>query len=74
VRFNESFRGKLMDTLHIVLPSIRGETKSRKNHVLAFREFLDHLDRISRTRGKSAPKPRGKPAGTARSGRGNGKS
>jgi hypothetical protein len=63
-----------MDTLPTVLRSIRGETKSRKNHVSVFREFLDHLDRISRARGKSAPKPRDKPAGTARSGRGNGKS
>jgi hypothetical protein len=52
-----------MDTLHTVLRSIRGETKSRKNHVSVFREFLDHLDRISRTRAKSAPKPRGKPNG-----------
>jgi len=63
-----------MDTLHTVLRSIRGETKSRQKHVSVFREFLDHLDRISRTRGESAPKPRGKPAGTARSGCGNGKS
>ena len=31
-----------MDTLHSVLRSIRGETKSRRDHLDAFREFLDH--------------------------------
>jgi hypothetical protein len=37
-----------MDTLHTVLRSIRGETKSRRNHLTVFREFLDHLDRIGK--------------------------
>jgi hypothetical protein len=37
-----------MDTLHTVLRSIRGETKSRRDHLDVFREFLDHLDRASR--------------------------
>jgi hypothetical protein len=41
-----------MDTLHTVLRSIRGETKSRRDHLTVFREFLNQLDRISR-------KPRG---------------
>jgi hypothetical protein len=37
-----------MDTLHTVLRSIRGETKSRRDHLHVFREFLDRLDRASR--------------------------
>ena len=37
-----------MDTLHTVLRSIRGETKSRRDHLDVFREFLDQLDRASR--------------------------
>ena len=41
-----------MDTLHTVLRTIRGETKSRRDHLTVFREFLTHLDRICR-------KPRG---------------
>ena len=41
-----------MDTLHTVLRTIRGETKSRRDHLTVFREFLHHLDRIGR-------KPRG---------------
>jgi len=39
-----------MDTLHSVLRSIRGETKSRRDHLDVFREFLDHLDRAARRR------------------------
>lgn len=37
-----------MDTLHTVLRTIRGETKSRRDHLNVFREFLGHLDRIGR--------------------------
>ena len=37
-----------MDTLHSVLRNIRGETKSRRDHLTVFREFLSHLDRIGR--------------------------
>ena len=44
-----------MDTLHTVLRTIRGETKSRRDHLTVFREFLGHLDRIGR-------KPRGQGA------------
>jgi hypothetical protein len=58
-----------MDTLHTVLRSIRGETKSsRREHVSVFREFLDHLDRISRRGGKRAPvsPPRGKMSAAAK--------
>jgi len=40
-----------MDTLHTVLRSLRGETKSRRDtHLDVFREFLDHLDRAARRR------------------------
>jgi hypothetical protein len=37
-----------MDTLHTVLRSIRGETKSRRDHLDVFREFLNHLERAAR--------------------------
>jgi hypothetical protein len=45
-----------MDTLHTVLRSLRPETetKSRRDHLDVFREFLDHLDRAARRR--SAPR------------------
>jgi hypothetical protein len=46
-----------MDTLHTVLRSIRGETKSR-DHLDVFREFLSHLDRIGRRPVKRAPTTR----------------
>ncbi len=39
-----------MDTLHTVLRSLRSETKSRRDHLDVFREFLDHLDRAARRR------------------------
>jgi hypothetical protein len=44
----------MMDTLHTVLRNIRGETKSRRDHLNVFREFLGHLDRI----GRRTPRPR----------------
>jgi hypothetical protein len=41
----------MMDTLHTVLRSLRGDTKSRRDtHLTVFREFLDHLDRAARRR------------------------
>jgi hypothetical protein len=40
-----------MDTLHNVLRSIH-ETKARPDHLSVFREFLGHLDRISRRAAK----------------------
>jgi hypothetical protein len=51
-----------MDTLHTVLRSIRGETKSRRDHLDVFREFLDHLDRAAkrRTTERAAKTPRSK--------------
>lgn len=51
-----------MDSLHSVLTSIRGETKSQKTHLTVFREFLAHLDRIQR----KAPRPRVKPTQRSR--------
>ena len=52
-----------MDNLHSVIRTIRGETKSsRRDHLTVFREFLDHLERVSRRapRGK-AVRPKSKP-------------
>jgi hypothetical protein len=43
-----------MDTLHTVLRSLRPETKSRRDHLDVFREFLNHLDRAARR--KSLPR------------------
>ncbi len=45
-----------MDSLHTVLRSIRGERKSRPDHLTVFREFLDQLDKA----GRKAAKPRDK--------------
>ena len=50
-----------MDTLHTVLRTIRGETKSRRDHLTVFREFLNHLDRIGRKR-SGGMKKNAKPA------------
>ena len=58
-----------MDTLHTVLRSIRGETKSRPDHLSVFREFLQHLDRIGRRNAKRAPSPRAKSVGSRRGGK-----
>jgi hypothetical protein len=55
----------MMDTLHTVLRSIQGETKSRRDHLSVFREFLDHLDRVARSRVRPRP-PRTKTNGDAR--------
>ena len=43
-----------MDNLHTVLRTIRGETKSRRDHLTVFRDFLGHLDRITRSRARAA--------------------
>jgi hypothetical protein len=55
----------MMDTLHTVLRSIQGETKSRRDHVSVFREFLDHLDRITKQRARPRS-PRAKTNGEIR--------
>lgn len=38
-----------MDSLHGVLRSIR-QPAPRRDHLSVFRQFLDHLDRVSRNR------------------------
>jgi formate dehydrogenase maturation protein FdhE len=48
-----------MDSLHDVLRSIRLETKSDKDHLSVFREFLAHLGELQRK--ALAEKPRVKP-------------
>jgi hypothetical protein len=59
-----------MDGLHSVMRSIRGETKSRRDHLSVFREFLNHLERAARQsapraprapRTRAAPRAKGKP-------------
>jgi hypothetical protein len=52
-----------MDTLHTVLRNIRGETKSRRDHLTVFREFLGHLDRIGRKPRTGVKNKSAKPAG-----------
>lgn len=37
-----------MDTLHSMMRAIRTETKSGRDHLSVFREFLAHLDQIQR--------------------------
>ncbi len=65
-RFNERIqRTNVMDTLHTVLRSIRGETKSRRDHLTVFREFLNHLDRASRAAPRAGVAKR-KPAKSGR--------
>ncbi|MBN8935054.1 MAG: hypothetical protein J0I13_01825 [Rhizobiales bacterium] len=49
-----------MDTLHTVLRGIRGETKSRRDHLTVFREFLTHLDRIGRKPTETRRRVKGK--------------
>ncbi len=59
-----------MDSLHTVLRSIRGETKSRPDHLTVFREFLAQLDRIGRNGPRRSEKgTRGKRSGRKRSGK-----
>ncbi len=64
-----------MDTLHTVMRSIRGETKTRRDHLSVFREFLDHLDRVTRQRAVRGGAARtAKPNGAQRSVRRTGRS
>ena len=51
-----------MDNLHNVIRSIGGETKARRDHLSVFREFLNHLDRVTRSRARAARAARGKDA------------
>ena len=49
-----------MDTLHSVLRSFGTETKSSRDHLTVFREFLAHLDRVP-AQATPARAPRAKP-------------
>ena len=48
-----------MDSLHHVLRSI-SETKAKPDHLSVFREFLGHLDKISRRAAKRPAAPKAK--------------
>ena len=48
-----------MDTLHSVMRTIRGETKSRRDHLSVFRDFISQLDRIGRRQGRGGGKGKG---------------
>jgi hypothetical protein len=60
-----------MDGLHATLAALRPETKSEKNHLTVFREFLAQLDELQRQSPPKEPRvkllPRRK---SARRGRG----
>ena len=50
---------QMMDDLHSVMRSIRGETRPvRRNHLTVFREFIDQLDRIGNRQNKALTKGR----------------
>jgi hypothetical protein len=54
-----------MDGLHATLAAIRTETKSEKDHLTVFREFLAQLDQLQRDAPAKQPRiklPRRKPA------------
>ncbi len=55
-----------MDGLHATLAALRTETKSEKNHLTIFREFLAQLDQLQRQSPPKQPRiklqPRRKPA------------
>ena len=54
-----------MDGLHATLAALRTETKSEKNHLTIFREFLAQLDELQRQSPPKQPRiklqPRRKP-------------
>ena len=51
-----------MDTLHSVMRSLRPVQKRKRDHLTVFREFLSHLDRVSKANAvrdvKAERKPR----------------
>jgi hypothetical protein len=55
-----------MDDLHTTLASLQPETKSTKDHLTVFREFLAQLDQLQRQAPAKEPRtkslPRRKPA------------
>jgi hypothetical protein len=60
----------IMDNLHATLAELRAETKSAKDHLTVFREFLAQLDQLQRHAPAKPPRtkslPRRKPAKQAR--------
>ena len=53
-----------MDNLHATLSSLRSETKSARDHLTVFREFLAQLDQLQRHAPVKQPRiklPRRKP-------------
>jgi hypothetical protein len=55
-----------MDQLHSVLRSLRPVQKKRRDHLTVFREFLTHLDRVSRDNAARDVKALRKPKGRKR--------
>jgi hypothetical protein len=55
-----------MDQLHSVLRSLRPVQKKKRDHLTVFREFLTHLDRVSRDNGSRDVKALRKPKGRQR--------
>ena len=45
-----------MDALHATLAALRTETKSEKDHLTVFREFLAQLDELRRLAPPKAPR------------------
>ena len=45
-----------MDELHATLSELRAETKSTKDHLTVFREFLAQLDQLQRQAPVKAPR------------------
>ena len=50
-----------MDTLHSVMRSLRPVQKRKRDHLTVFREFLSHLDRVSKANATRDVKAERKP-------------
>jgi hypothetical protein len=59
-----------MDQLHSVLRSLRPAQKKKRDHLTVFREFLTHLDRVSRDNAARDVKALRKPRSRRRRGKG----
>ena len=55
-----------MDTLHSVMRSLRPVQKRKPDHLTVFREFLSHLDRVSKRTASRDVKAVGKARGRKR--------
>ena len=55
-----------MDELHSVLRSLRPVQRRKRDHLTVFREFLSHLDRVSRSQEARDVKAVRKPGRKAR--------